>query len=119
MARSVPIPLGSDNPNRIRVSNSLSAVASGATPTLLTFTVPVGKTLFLELINVSGENVADYTVFIDGAKADVKRTYWSDFNADFWFLGEPVGENKVIDVVVNNFRPSVSDFDSKLIGLLL
>ncbi len=119
MGRSVPITLGSDNPNRIRVSNGLASVAGGATPTLLTFTVPAGKTLFLESIDCSGENIAEYSVFIDGAKAMTRRTYFSEFNTTFWFLGESVAQNKIIDVILNNFRPSISDFDSMMIGLLL
>lgn len=97
----------------------ISSLASGALTTILTYTIPVAKTLKLERVEVSGCNVADYIVEIDGVVKGKRRTYFGGFNADFNLGGLPVATGLVVRVRVIHTRPSAGDFDATLIGALL
>jgi len=97
----------------------IASLASGTLTTILTYTVPVGKTLALEKIEVSGCNVADYTVEIDGANKGKRRTYFGNFNADFEYKGFQIATGLVIRVRVIHSRPSAGDFDATLVGALI
>lgn len=99
--------------------NNISSLTSGVLTTILTYTVPVGKTLAIEKVEVSGCNVADYTVDIDGTNKGKRRTYFGNFNADFEYKGFQVATGLVIRVRVIHSRPTVGDFDATLIGSLL
>jgi hypothetical protein len=66
------------------VFNEQLAVASGAVVSLVTYTVPVGKTAILERAWVSGENIAKYEIYINAIKNDSGRTYFgSQLNVGF------------------------------------
>ena len=99
--------------------NGISSLSSGALTTILSYTVPAGKTLQLFKIEVSGGNTAKYQVEINSVVKGVRRTYWGKFNADFEFNNHQVGEGVVVRVRVIHSRPQVSDFDATLIGALL
>lgn len=99
--------------------NEVLAVASGAAQVINTYTVPAGKTASLTLIDVSGDNIAKYIVKIDGIPQDQKRTYFGNsFNLTFDFQNNLLlNPGQVVSVEVHNFRPTSSDFNSKILVL--
>lgn len=97
----------------------ISSLASGTLTTILSYTVPVGKTLAMGKVEVSGCNVADYIVEIDGSTKGKRRTYFGNFNADFEYKGLEIATGLVVRVRVIHSRPSAGDFDATLIGSLL
>jgi hypothetical protein len=99
--------------------SDISSLASGTLTTILSYTVPVGKTLAMEKVEVSGCNVADYVVEVDGAIKGKRRTYFGNFNADFDYKGLQVAAGLVVRVRVIHSRPTTGNFDASLIGSLL
>lgn len=99
--------------------NEVLAVASGATQVINTYTVPAGKTASLTLIDVSGDNIAKYLVKIDGITQDQKRTYFGNsLNLTFDFQNNLLlNPGQIVTVEVFNFRPTSSDFNSKILVL--
>lgn len=97
------------------VFNELLAVASGTTVNLVTYTVPVGKTAIINKIVVSGDNIAKYELYINGVLSDKLRTYFgSQLNVTFDFKDLTLEENDILLIKVNNFRPSVADFNGRI-----
>lgn len=100
------------------VSNRITGLAQG-TPTLLgTYTAPPAKKSYLQLIEVSGENIADYWVEIDGVRQRTRRTYFSgplntvfDYQA-FAENGFEFQPGEKVDVKVEHDRPDAATFDS-------
>ena len=97
----------------------ISSLASGTLTTILSYTVPVGKTLTLEKIEVSGCNVADYSVDIAAVVKGKRRSYYGNFNADFEYKGLQVLASTIIRVRVIHSSSLSGDFDATLIGSLL
>lgn len=95
-------------------------LASGNTATIVQYTVPASKTLNLELIEFSGENIARFFIEIDGVKEAQKRTYFaSNYSGEFLFNKLRVDENILIRLRVENFRPSTANFDGRILGELI
>jgi len=101
----------------------VSALASGSETVVASYTVPIGKTFFLQHCEVSGENIAKYSVFVDGIRQSVKRTYWGgSFNEEFLFKddlgrGVEVAATKVVEIKTIHFSPVVGDFDGRILGV--
>lgn len=120
-----------DNPNNpssldgVNIYNEVSSIAIGSTQTVVTYTVPAGKTLFVRRIEFSGKNVATYHVVVDLINVATKRTWFNGNLSDefnFNFNGEAnlsVQENSIISLIVENFRPMLSDFEGRIQGVLL
>jgi len=116
-----------DNPyslDGISIYNQASSVAIGATQTIVSYTVPAGKTFFVRRVEFSGQNVATYRVQIDSIDIALKRTWFNgnlsdDFNFNFNDEANlSVTENSTISLVVNNFRPMIADFEGRIQGVL-
>ena len=99
--------------------SSISSLASGALTTVLTYTVPLTKTLVLNKVEVSGCNVATYQVEISSVVKGVRRTYFGQFNADFEFNNFQVATGEIVRVRVIHSRTQAGDFDATLIGSLI
>jgi len=106
--------------------NEITAVPSAATAKITEYTVPVGKTFHLQHIEGSGCNMGIYSVFVDGIKQAVKRTYFGGApNVDFEFsnqdnFGLKVQAGLKVELFVENYRPESSDFyDGRILGVLL
>jgi len=121
-ATSVPKILGGGgippaSTDTINFFNSVSSVASSNLTTILTRTVPVGKTLYLSAIEFGGENIARYDVIIDGNLEGRRRTYFSGpLSDEFFFDRFRVTEGKVVELKVYHERPEVGDFEGRIIG---
>lgn len=102
----------------------VSAVPSGATVNILTFTVPVDKEFFLQRIEFGGQNIALYEAVLDGAVIDRKRTWFNgDLSSSFEFAtdskdGLKLTTGQVLAVRVQNFRPEIADFEARIHGIL-
>lgn len=64
--------------------NEVLTVPSATETAIVTYTVPVAKTSYLQLVTASGTNIAEYRLKINGTVIAKKYTYFSgDLSADF------------------------------------
>lgn len=104
----------------ISVYNEVSAVASSATVVLNTYTVPLATEAVLQRIEIGGQNIATYEVFVNAVKIDRKRTYFgSNLSTEIVFdttssSAYTLSAGDVLQVKVTNFRPTTSDFESRI-----
>lgn len=102
--------------NLVNYYNEVTAVASGVLTTIQTYTVAVANAS-LQLVDVSGTNIATYTVLLNGNPLIKKVTYFSgEFNEDFSFAsGLGLVSGDVVTVTVLHNRPTVGDFNSRIL----
>lgn len=104
----------------INTYNELPNVASGATVEIVSYTVPVGKQAVFQRASFSGENIAKYSLIINGTTQDTARTmYGGNFTGEFNFetgdeSGLIVSAGQTISVQVYNFRPSAATFEGRI-----
>jgi hypothetical protein len=98
--------------------NEVNSVASAASATVLTYTIPTGQSLTINGVNVSGENIAVYTLLIDSVVFDKVRTYFTNYNTSFNIDNITATAGQTIEIEVENFRPTTSDFNANLYGKL-
>lgn len=122
---SLNVVVGEDTDEEpINVFEESLAIPNGANTTLMIYVVPVSKTLFLSRIDVSGENIARYEVYIDGDLIARKRSYFGDsLNQTFEFglssrRGLQVEAGETITIKVLHGRPFSGAFEARLQGLL-
>ena len=90
----------------------------------MSYTVPVGKKFFLQLVEVSGENIAVYDIFKDAAQIARRRTWWTGgFNTDFSFvktncLGVLFSAGEKVELKVEHSRTMTADFEGRITGVL-
>jgi len=100
------------------------AVPASASIDVFSYTVPVGKTLYLRHATGSGDNKAVYVVNVDGTPIAKKRSYYTDFNVDFFFESEDAGgvvlnAGQVLTVNVTNQSGTPADFNAGAYGRLI
>lgn len=100
------------------IYNEVLSLASGATVSLVSYTVPAGKQMILERIRVSGDNIAKYFVYLNGNKFDAARTEYTSLNADMEYFssekGYTLNAGDQVVVTVYNFRPDSADFSGRI-----
>lgn len=97
-----------------------SSVASSTPTTVVSYTVPVGKTLLINVIEFSGENIAKYEVDVDAAIEATRRTnFGSDLTGEFSFYRLGIAAGSVVRLIVEHPRPGVADFEGRITGVLL
>jgi hypothetical protein len=107
----------------ISAFNSISSVAASTVTSLVTYTVPVGKIFFLQMIDVGGSNIAKYDVFSGVTLIAIKRTYFGNplaTNIDFAQTncrGLKFVAGEIITVKVEHLRPFIGDFEGRIIGI--
>lgn len=118
---AIPIPVTFDaNTSNAVVKNFYGEALSVATSVLtsiVSHTVPVGKTFELNYIEVSGGNIAKFTVLRDTATIGKKVTYWCDFNQEFKFGGLEFAAGEKIEVKVIHERSASADFEARINGV--
>ena len=118
-------PVPSPNSTVISTYNEVVAVASGATVTIVSYTVPAGKQGILQRCPVSGENVARYDLLINSVKQDTLRTmFGGDLTQMFDFTsgndsGYVLDAGDVISIQVYNARPLSATFEARIQLLLI
>ena len=108
--------------NTVRnIYNEANSVVSGATTTLVQYTVPGGVTnSILERISVSGENIAKYTVFWNGTQIDTRRTFYGSSLSEYFEFttgssdGFSLSPGDVLTVKVLHMKPYVADFEGRI-----
>jgi len=99
--------------------SEISSLASLATATIVTFTVPVGKVYFLDLVEFSGDNISEYRVKIAATLEAKKCTYFGGkLTGEFLFNGISIPAGDVVLLEVFNFRGELADYAGRLLGRL-
>lgn len=120
---NVNIQSGGGQPQEeISVYSEVSSVASSVLTTILTYTVPPTRDAELHRISVNGDNIAKYTVLLNGSTLDRRFTYFSGpLSETFDFItsegGFPIYTGDVIEVKVIHERPFLGDFGARLQAL--
>lgn len=109
----------------VSVYDEENAVVKNVLTNVLSYTVPIGKTLYLARAVFSGDNVATYELYFNSVLKDRKRTYFGgDLDGAFEFSlsltdGHPIAAGTIIDIEVEHARPDVGDFNARIQGLLV
>lgn len=104
----------------VNTYSEVSSVATSTPTTVVTYIAPVGKTSYLQLAEVSGTNIAEYELKINGTTQAKKRTYFGGkLNVTFDFevqgargLNLSVGDT--ITIVVTHSRSMTGDFEARI-----
>jgi hypothetical protein len=95
--------------------NEVIGVVSGVETNLISITVPVATTMRVTEIEVSGENIAQYKVKVNGNTIETARTWWTRFDAEFNFVdyenGLLLNSGDVLTVTVLYNRPQIGNFE--------
>lgn len=106
----------SDNVNEF---NPISSVAASATATVLTYTVPVGKTLVLREMEISSDSVSGITFEIDGNDEGFIRLGWNHWNDKSRFYGFKVAAGLVVKIIALNCSDTAAKFEGRMVGELV
>lgn len=109
--------------NVINQYNEVTGIAMGSSITVVSYTVPVGKTLRLTRIEFSSDSISTFEVDFNGIANAKKRLHYTHFNDDFEFLNDQDGlsltAGTIINVVAtNNSVNGTASFNSNLQGVL-
>lgn len=95
--------------------NEISGVPSGVETSVLSVAVPSGQKR-IQKIEVSGDNVAEIRVKVNGSTVSKKRLWWGNFNATFDFEqfinGIKLLAGDTLTVTALHNRPDVGDFEA-------
>ena len=99
--------------------NEVTSVAASSLTTVLTYTVPTGKTVFIQKVVTSGTNIAEYSLYLNGVIQDKRRTnFGGDLNAEFGFaetaIGLPVAAGDIILIKAIHNRTFLGDFNARI-----
>lgn len=95
--------------------NQVLSVAGGATANV--YSHVVSETNYtLSQISVSGQNKATFTVYINGVKQGLVRTWYTNFNAILDFPALPLEIADVLLVTASNDSNSISNFEARITG---
>lgn len=107
----------------VNTFGSISSLSSGSLTTIVTYTVPVGKKFFLQLVDGSGENIATYDLEVSSTAIARRRTYFgSSLDVVITFAQASKGieypAGTVIRLRVEHARTTMSaDFDGRILGV--
>jgi hypothetical protein len=101
------------------------SVASAALTTVVTYTIPIGQTFNLQLVEFNGSNIATYTMEVDAVVEGKKYTYWSGpMFGEFVFTqsenkGLLLSASQVVRLRVIHDRLETGDFNGRILGILI
>ena len=102
--------------------NEITAVGSASETTVISFTA-IGSGYRVDKIIVAGENIALFKVKLNGNTILSKRTFFGNLNEEFSFEdfanGLRMTASDTISVTVIHNRPTISNFESTIFGLVL
>lgn len=104
----------------ILVYGEVDSIVIGASSTVLTYTVPAGKTLTLGKISVSSSSVSTFELDINGTTSGLIRiAYGANYNQVFDYTGYSVPTGTIILIKGTNFSQNdLATFNTTLIGSL-
>lgn len=97
-----------------------NSIPQSVLTTILSYTIPISITGFLQKCIVSGTNIATYTVLINSSIIDKKRTmHGGNLNEEFNFssygmVGYPISSGDIVQVKVIHERSGLGDFNARL-----
>lgn len=89
-------------------------ITSKNTATILTLIVPAGKIVELENVQASGDGFALYEVQINSNTMFRKRTYYTEYNAEFDLGNYKLIASDDIKVIITNRSGESCDYDTTL-----
>lgn len=115
----VPLPGTSE----LNLYNEISSVGSGIETLIQSYSVPSAMTLELLRVEVNGDNVAQYNIYVDGMKIASTYTYFCQFNYVFNFeylagSGLPINAGQLLEIKVLQNRPDLGDYSARISGIL-
>lgn len=108
------------NQRLVLTYNEDTTVVGGVSATLVSYTVPVSKKALLVQADVSGENIAQYTLLINSVIYLVKRTYFGgDLNTEFKMgtegaTGYLLNAGDTVSIQVLHNRPATGSFEGTI-----
>jgi hypothetical protein len=103
---------------KLSIYSQSTAVAIGATTTIYTYTVPVGKKTKILLADVSASVVSKLYVEKNLSNIYVKRIGWAtDYNVRFYLDNEEFIAGDVIKFKADNTGLSLGEFDVTISGV--
>ena len=119
---SINVVTTTDNPDEEIVSefSSISSVISGSNTTLLTYTVPLVKTGYLQRIEIGGNNIGTYEIYFNSVLSGRKRTYFGGSLSDVFNFeggikrGFKLLAGTIVQLKVLHNRPYLGDFEARL-----
>lgn len=114
---NVNVLTGGSTSTLVNTYNEVSNVATGVPTVIVSYTAASAGAL--KSIDASGENIAEYIVYINSAIISKKRTYFSNgINCTFDFSnGIRLLPTDLVEIVVTHNRPSLSKFNANIIVL--
>jgi hypothetical protein len=101
------------------IFNEVTAVPMNSETLLVTYTVPTGEKATLDRVTGSGENIAKFSVYLNGSLYDVQRTYYAGgFNVMFDYQSQGDGvvlqAGDVLQLKVIHWTSELGDFDGRI-----
>lgn len=105
--------LSSEYGTTVNTFNEVSGVASGVLTTVLSYTPAVSGTL--QFAQASGDNYAEYYVYVNGVLVAKNRSYYTNFNSSFDFKrGIAFNAGNIILVRVLHSSASLGTFNASI-----
>ena len=97
-----------------------NTVSGGGSGDIVTYTVPTDKFLDLALVSFTGNNIATYSLKIDGTTIEKSNTWFSGplFGRFEFPKNIRLAEGQVVTLSVDNFRTDLGTFSGKIHGVL-
>jgi hypothetical protein len=109
-------------PGLIVTHNEITSVPASVETIIVTVTAPAGG-YRVEKVEVSGENVALFRVYVGVTVISDKRSWWTNFNQTFDFENFPNGliltSGQVLKVTCFHTRPYLGNFESTVLALAI
>ena len=106
--------------NTINQYNEVNAINSGISTDINTYTTISTGTVYLQNVHVSGCNISEYSIKINGTTIDKKLTYFGgSLNENFNYTdttnkGYKLTAGDIVTVCVIHNRPNISDYNSRI-----
>jgi type III secretion system FlhB-like substrate exporter len=111
-------PLLPSNAQKLELFNQVSSIAPTVITQIISFIVPASKLLVLERVCASGDNVSKFILNINGSPVDIQRSSFTDYNVNFCVEKVYLNEGESIDLFVSHNRPSLSDYNATIKGII-
>jgi hypothetical protein len=112
---------GGSNYTSISTYNEITNLAMGIETTIVSYTVPSGSSYYLQFIEASGQNLAEYHIYKNSSIIAKKYSSYTEFNVNFDYKtgisstpGIFLTTGDVVYVKVLNVNNSTADFNARI-----
>ena len=116
---------GSPTVDTVQIYDEATSVAKSTPATVVQYTVPTGRTMYLRFASASGTNYAKFKLLVDGAPVRTLRSHDGTLNVLFVFDddqnkgGIKLNAGQVVSIEVLHNRDWVGDFEGDIYGRLI